>query len=113
MHYIAVLVLQGVLWPLCLVRSSAFAYLQRRSAASVHEDIYATQLIGSHFGVPDVALTYDYVVIGGGTAGLVMARRLAANPSFTVAVIEAGGFYEFDNGNYSEIPGFASQFTRE
>ena len=98
---------------MCLLRSSAFAYLQRRSAASGYEDLYATHLIGSHFGIPDVAVTYDYVVIGGGTAGLVMARRLAANSSFTVAVIEAGGFYEFDNGNYSEIPAFASQFTRE
>ena len=92
------LLLQGVLWPICCAYS---------------EDLFATQLIGSHFGVPDTPITYDYVIVGGGTAGLVVARRLAANSSFTVAVIEAGGFYEFDNGNYSEIPGYASQFTRE
>ncbi|TKA73539.1 hypothetical protein B0A49_07711 [Cryomyces minteri] len=90
-----------------------FAQLYGRDAApSYSENLYATQLIGSHFGVPDTPASYDYVVVGGGTAGLVMARRLAANSSFTVAVIEAGGFYELDNGNDSEIPAFASQFTQ-
>ena len=48
--------------------------------------------------------TFDYVVIGGGTAGLVLATRLAQDPNTTVAVIEAGGFYEVDNGNLSVIP---------
>ena len=89
-------------WPICLANASIFT-----------EQVYATQQLGSHFGVPDIPVTYDYVVVGGGTAGLVMARRLAANSSFTVAVIEAGAFYEFDNGNFSEIPGFAAQFTRK
>lgn len=28
------------------------------------------------------------------------------NPSFSVAVIEAGGFYEIDNGNVSQVPGY-------
>lgn len=75
------------------------------------EYLYAAQLIGSHFGVIDTPVTYDYVIVGDGTAGLVMARNLAAKSSLTVAVIEAGGFYEFDNGNYSEIPIYASHFT--
>ena len=44
------------------------------------------------------------MVVGGGTAGLTVARRLAANENVTVAVVEAGGLYELDNGNYSEIP---------
>lgn len=91
-----------------------FAQLLRSPGApSFSENLYAAQLLGSHFGVPDIELTYDYVVVGGGTAGLVVARRLAANSSLTVAVVEAGGFYELDNGNFSEIPAFASQFTRE
>ncbi|BGP46470.1 hypothetical protein JCM10450v2_002315 [Rhodotorula kratochvilovae] len=34
--------------------------------------------------------TFDYVVVGGGTAGLVIASRLSENSSLTVAVIEAG-----------------------
>lgn len=87
--------------------------LGHEPASVFSEILFASGLIGSHFGVPDIPKTYDYVIVGGGTAGLVIARRLAANASLTVAVIEAGGFYELDNGNFSEIPAFASQFTRK
>lgn len=34
--------------------------------------------------------TYDYVIAGGGTAGLTVAARLSEDPAVTVAVIEAG-----------------------
>ncbi|KAK7193436.1 alcohol oxidase [Paraphaeosphaeria sporulosa] len=37
-----------------------------------------------------ISRDYDYVVIGGGTAGLVIAARLTENPSVKVGVIEAG-----------------------
>ncbi|KAF8075259.1 hypothetical protein FPV67DRAFT_624815 [Lyophyllum atratum] len=36
------------------------------------------------------AQTYDYLIVGGGSAGLVLANRLSANPTYTVGVIEAG-----------------------
>lgn len=34
--------------------------------------------------------SFDYIVIGGGTAGLVVAARLSENPDVSVCVIEAG-----------------------
>ncbi|KAI0749620.1 alcohol oxidase [Daedaleopsis nitida] len=37
---------------------------------------------------------FDYVVIGGGTAGLVVAARLTEDPDVTVAVIEAGVYHK-------------------
>ena len=57
--------------------------------------------------------TFDYIVIGGGTAGLTVATRLAEDTScsWRVAVIEAGGFYEQDNGNLSVVPGYCTSFT--
>ena len=56
----------------------------------------------------DQSTTYDYIVIGGGTAGLTVASRLSESSHLQIAVIEAGGHYEVDSGNNSIVPGYAS-----
>lgn len=85
--------------------------LHTGSSDPINEALQAQGLLGAHFGIPGLPATFDYIVVGGGTAGLTIANRLAANASATVAVIEAGGFYEFDNGNLSEIPADAGYFV--
>ncbi|KAI1406982.1 glucose-methanol-choline oxidoreductase [Hypoxylon sp. FL1857] len=63
--------------------------------------------ISSSFGIPGVNATYDYVVVGGGNAGLTLASRLVEQKAGSVAVIEAGTFYELSSGNITDVPATA------
>ncbi len=49
--------------------------------------------------------------LAGALTGLTLATRLAEDPKISVAFIEAGGFYELDNGNRSVVPGYANYYT--
>lgn len=75
---------------------------------------YSTPLFnpgrGDSFGIPGNA-TYDYVIVGGGTAGLAVAMRLAEDGLYSVAVVEAGGFYQIEAGNQSVVPIYNSEFA--
>ncbi|KAH8754201.1 hypothetical protein F5883DRAFT_188173 [Diaporthe sp. PMI_573] len=94
-----------------------FSYSRGHRAAALHLSLIlvlisraAAALHGSTtsrpFNSPTQNATFDYVVIGGGTAGLVVAARLA-EANMSVAVVEAGGFYDIDNGNFSTVPAYA------
>ncbi|BCR91285.1 GMC family oxidoreductase [Aspergillus chevalieri] len=99
------------------MRLSQFSLLGLLVTASAQEELNlwnygATgNILGNTFGIPGTNATFDYIVVGGGNAGSTIASRLAENKSVSVAVVEAGGFYEIDNGNYSVVPGYSSQFT--
>ena len=60
------------------------------------------------------AQKYDYIVVGGGTAGCVVAARLTEDPNITVGVIEAGA-NRMDDVNVltpSLYPTLVCSFTR-
>ncbi|KAJ9660479.1 hypothetical protein H2201_006901 [Coniosporium apollinis] len=95
-----------------LLRMLAFAQFPLFSSAwspsnwfSQGQDSSNDNLLSSHFGLYGwPGQKFDYIIAGGGTAGLAMANRLAANGSVSVAVIEAGGFHEVDSGNATDVP---------
>src|SRR5436305_4391419 len=55
--------------------------------------------------------SYDYVIVGAGSAGCVLANRLSADPAIRVLLLEAGGS---DRKMNIRIPvGFAKQFRTD
>ncbi|KAL6239672.1 hypothetical protein BDW75DRAFT_249747 [Aspergillus navahoensis] len=63
----------------------------------------------SHSGSPS---EYDFVIVGGGTSGLVVANRLSELSNVTVAVIEAGDSV-LNNFNVTYVEGYSLAFGTE
>ncbi|EFQ27331.1 GMC oxidoreductase [Colletotrichum graminicola] len=69
-----------------------------------HQHAEHRRQLGTSAGNIGKDATFDYVIVGGGTAGLVMANRLSSQSGVTVAVIEAGTFYQVTNPILGNTP---------
>ncbi|KAI5926223.1 hypothetical protein F4810DRAFT_725930 [Camillea tinctor] len=69
--------------------------------------LFASSTLAIHVGVrnglPDLRESYDYIVVGAGISGLVVANRLSENKSVSVLVIEPGELD--DRGEDVTVPG--------
>lgn len=66
-------------------------FLKSTFAALLQLALVEVALAGTYYNSADLRNCYDYVIVGGGNAGLVVANRLSEDPKIKVLVIEAGG----------------------
>ena len=62
--------------------------------------IYWSEFLLSKLEADPASASWDYVIVGGGSAGSVLAARLSEDPEVSVLLLEAGG----DPGWLSSIP---------
>ena len=68
------------------VAASSSAFIRQNLTSLLPTDIHCTSMTTTR-PVPKAA---DYVIVGGGTAGLVLANRLSEDPNTQILVLESG-----------------------
>ncbi|XP_053690000.1 glucose dehydrogenase [FAD, quinone]-like [Sabethes cyaneus] len=81
-------VVTGLLLLLCGIRTFANGFLNFSSVLGNNFGI--ADLFEINYGHPSLRPAYDYVIVGAGPAGCVLANRLSEDPSRTVLLLEIG-----------------------
>ncbi|KAL9092387.1 MAG: hypothetical protein Q9159_000895, partial [Coniocarpon cinnabarinum] len=95
-----------LIWLLLLLKiivASPTTKLKDRSASHEPRQVLDGTL-GALAGVLGQNQTFDYVIVGAGTAGLALANRLSQNGQYQVAVIEAGTLYQVTDPLIGQTP---------